>query len=410
MDHVIVVGAGLAGLRAAEALRSRGYEGALTLVGAEDRPPYDRPPLSKAVLTGESDDTALPADWERLRCALLLGTRAEALRLCDDRPGGTLRTSTGPLSFDGLVIATGAVPVRLPGEGPQHVLRTLDDALRLRGALRAGARVAIVGAGWIGAEVASVAAGLGSRVTVLEAAGAPLAGSLGPALGAATADWYTAAGVRLRCGIRVDSVDVGGLTLSGGEFVPADVVLSGVGVRPDTGWLAGSGLDAGGGVLVDDRLRTARPEVVAAGDCAAWWSRRYGRRLRAEHWDTALNAPDVAAATLLGQDASYDPVPYVWSEQFGRMVQYAGHHTGAERLVLRGSPDTAAWTALWLAGDRLAALLTVDRPRDMAQGRRLIGRAAPLDPGLAADPGTALSDALRTPAAPSTPPPNRIPR
>ncbi|MFE0514920.1 NAD(P)/FAD-dependent oxidoreductase [Streptomyces sp. NPDC058964] len=394
MDHVIVVGGGLAGLRAVERLRARGYEGTLTLVGAENRPPYDRPPLSKAVLTGETDDTTLPADWEPLRCELRLGTRAVALRPYDGRPGGVLETSAGPLPFDGLVIATGATPVRLPGAGPQHVLRTLDDALRLRGGLHAGAHVVIVGAGWIGAEVASVAAGSGCRVTVLEAAGAPLAGALGPELGALTAGWYADAGVRLRCGVRVVSVDPGGLTLDDGEFLSADVVLCGIGVRPDTGWLAGSGLAAADGVVVDGSLRTRRPEVVAAGDCASWWSRRYGRRLRAEHWDTALNAPDVAAAALLGQEERYDPVPYVWSEQFGRTVQYAGHHTAEDRTVLRGSPGDPGWTVLWLRGGRLRALLTVDRPRDMVQGRRLIARETPLDAALITDPGTPLNKAL----------------
>ncbi|MFJ3231482.1 NAD(P)/FAD-dependent oxidoreductase [Streptomyces sp. NPDC086787] len=398
MDHVIVVGAGLAGLRAAERLRARGYDGRLTLVGAEDRPPYDRPPLSKAVLTGETDDTSLPADWAALDLELRLGTRAQSLRPHDGRPGGALDTSAGPLPYDGLVIATGATPVRLPGAGPQHVLRTCDDALRLRDSLRAGAHVVIVGAGWIGAEVASVAAGSGCRVTVLEAAAAPLAAALGPELGALTAPWYADKGVELRCGVRVVSVEPGGLALHGGEFLAADVVLSGIGVRPETGWLAGSGigLEPDGGVRVNAALRTDRPEVVAAGDCAARWSWRYGRRLRAEHWDTALNAPDVAAASLLGQDECYDPVPYVWSEQFGRMVQYAGHHTPEDRTVLRGSPhDPAApgWTVLWLRGDRLRALLTVDRPRDMVQGRKLLARETPLDTDLITDPGTALNKA-----------------
>ncbi|WP_316740686.1 FAD-dependent oxidoreductase [Streptomyces sp. MK7] len=401
MRNVIVVGGGLASLSALQRLRARGYEGRLTLVGAESHPPYDRPPLSKAVLAGDTDGIALPADWEALRCERLLGTRAEALRLHDGRPGGALATSAGPLPFDGLVIATGAMPVRLPGEGPQHVLRTLDDAERLRDSLRAGARVVLVGAGWIGAEVATAAARKGCRVTVLEAGDAPLAGALGPGLGALTAGWYAECGVELRCGVRVASVDPGGLTLADGSFLPADAVVTGVGVRPEVGWLAGSGLEVAGGVVVDGSLRTARPEVVAAGDCASWWSARYGRRLTAEHWDTALNAPDVAAAALLGQEALYDPVPYVWSEQFGRMVQYAGHHAAADRVVFRGTPDGPDWTALWLSGDRLRALLTVDRPRDMAQGRRLLARGTPVNVDLITDPGTALSGAVRRAAAPA---------
>ncbi|MEU6087666.1 FAD-dependent oxidoreductase [Streptomyces sp. NPDC047085] len=395
MKKVIVVGGGLAGLRAVEALRERGFAGELTLVGAEIHEPYDRPPLSKAVLSGESGDTTFPVDWARLGCVPRLGHRAEELRPHPDRPGGVLRTSAGPLDFDGLVIATGAAPVRLPGTGPQHVLRTVDDARVLRAALHEGARVVMVGAGWIGAEVATLAARRGCRVTVLEAGDAPLAGVLGSQVGALTAGWYAEAGVELRCGVKVVSVDPGGLTTADGEFLPADAVVAGIGARPEVAWLEGSGLELDRGIVVDGSLRTSRPEVVAVGDCAAWWSARYGRRLLVEHWDTALNAPDVAAAALLGQDAAYDPAPYFWSEQFGRMVQYAGHHQAAERMVLRGSPDDPDWAVLWFTGDRPTALLTVDRPRDMVQGRRLIEAGTTLDPDLAADPTVPLRKAAR---------------
>ncbi|MFE9825307.1 NAD(P)/FAD-dependent oxidoreductase [Streptomyces sp. NPDC005791] len=396
MKNVIVVGAGLAGLRAAEELRTRGYDGELTLLGAEHHAPYDRPPLTKAVLSGECDDTALPVDWQKLRCTPLLGRSATGLRLHTGRPGGVVTTEAGPLDFDGLVIATGAAPVRLPGEGAQHVVRTVDDVRALRSALRAGTRVVVVGAGWIGSEVATVAAGQGCRVTVLEAGAAPLAGAIGPELGALTAPWYADAGVVLRCGVQVASVDVGGLTLDDGEFLAADVVVTGIGARPEIGWLVGSGLETDRGVVVDGSLRTARPEVVAVGDCAAWWSRRFGRRLLVEHWDTALNAPATAAAALLGQEAVYDPAPYFWSQQFGRFVQYAGHHPAGKRMVLRGAPAAGGgWTALWLDGDRLEALLTVDRPRDLLQGRRLVSDATPMDLDLALDPGVPLRRAVR---------------
>ena len=395
MKSVIVVGAGLAGLRSAEALREQGYQGELTLVGAEPHPPYDRPPLSKAVLTGETEDTTLPAEWERLRCGLRLGERAGALRFHPDRTGGVVETSAGPLDFDGLVIATGASAIRLPGEGPQHVVRTVEDARGLRGSLRRGARVLIVGAGWIGAEVATVAAGLGCRVTVLEAGAAPLVAVIGPELGALTAGWYAEAGVELQFGVRVASVDRGGVTLADGRFLPADVVVVGVGARPEVDWLAGSGLEVERGVVVDGALRTSRPEAVAVGDCAAWWSRRYGRRLLVEHWETALKAPQVAAATLLGRPGVYDPAPYFWSEQFGRTVQYAGHHTAEDQMVFRCSPDSSSWTALWFSGDRLQAVLAVDRPRDLSQGRRLINDSAELDQGLVSDPRVPLRDAVR---------------
>jgi 3-phenylpropionate/trans-cinnamate dioxygenase ferredoxin reductase subunit len=394
MDRVIVVGGGLAGVRAVEALRAKGYDGALTLVGAEWHRPYDRPPLSKAVLMGRTDDTSVDVDLLDLRCELVLGHAATGLRLGEGR-GGTIETTLGELPFDGLVIATGATPVRLPGDGPQRLLRTIDDARALRAGLREGARIVIVGAGWIGAEVATAAAGAGCAVTVVEAADTPLATAIGPEVGALTAGWYEEAGVDLRCGVKVAAVEHGGLTLADGGRIEADQVVVGVGVRPEVGWLAGSGLDVEGGVAVDGSLRTSRPEIVAVGDCSAWWSARYGRRMCVEHWDTALNAPEVAAASLLGQEAVYDAVPYFWSEQFGRMVQYAGHHQGAGRLMFRGDPAARQWAACWLTGDRLEAVVTVNRPRDLVQARRLMTAGGSVDPDLLADPEVPVRNAVR---------------
>jgi 3-phenylpropionate/trans-cinnamate dioxygenase ferredoxin reductase component len=390
VERVIVVGGGLAGLRTAEALRARGHAGGLTLVAAEPYAPYDRPPLSKAVLRGEADDTTVAADWDAIGCELLLGRRATGLG------EGVLETTGGPLDFDGLVIATGATPVRLPGDGPQHTLRTIDDARALRARLRPGTRLVIVGAGWIGAEVATAAAAAGCRVTVAEAADAPLAGSVGAEVGARTAAWYAEAGVELRQGVKAASVGPGGLELAGGGSIEADLVLTGIGVRPETAWLDGSGVAVEDGVVVDEGLRTERPGVYAVGDCAAWWSPRFGRRLRVEHWDTALNAPDVAAANLLGGERAYDAVPYFWSEQFGRMVQYAGHHPVADRIVWRGDPGTASWAVCWLLKGRIVAVLTVDRPRDLLQGRRAIAAGAEADAALLADPDVAVRAAVRS--------------
>ncbi|MCP9954857.1 oxidoreductase C-terminal domain-containing protein [Actinomadura madurae] len=181
-------------------------------------------------------------------------------------------------------------------------------------------------------------------------------------------------------------------------------MVVGVGVRPVLDWLEGSGLLLERGVVTDGSFRACtgeedpgspRPDVVAAGDCAAWWSRRYGRRLLVEHWDTALNAPDVAAAALLGQDAVYDAAPYFWSEQFGRMVQYAGSHAGSERLVHRGDPAGPRWAVAWLTGDRLDAILTVGRPRDLVQARRVIAAGTPVDPEAIADPDVPVKQAVR---------------
>ncbi|MCW2860789.1 MAG: FAD-dependent pyridine nucleotide-disulfide oxidoreductase [Actinoallomurus sp.] len=388
MERVVVVGGGLAGLRTVEALRAQGHTGSLALVAAEPHAPYDRPPLSKAVLRGETEDTTVAADFAALGCEPSLGRRATGL-------GEDLETTAGPLGFDGLVIATGATPIRLPGDGPQHVLRTIEDARALRAALRPGARLVIVGAGWIGAEVATAAAAAGCRVTVVEAADAPLAGAIGAEVGSRTAGWYAEAGVELRHGVKVASVGHGGLDLAGGGSIEADVVLTGIGVRPETSWLEGSGVVLENGAVVDERLRTARTGVFAVGDCAAWWSPRFGRRLRVEHWDTALNAPDVAATNLLGGEREYDPVPYFWSEQFGRMVQYAGHHPAADTTLWRGDPAAGGWTVCWLSGDRLVAILAVDRPRDLLQGRRAIAAGAVVDTGLLADPAVAVKATVR---------------
>jgi 3-phenylpropionate/trans-cinnamate dioxygenase ferredoxin reductase subunit len=383
---VVVVGAGLAGLRVTEELRGRGYAGSLTLIGAEDRPPYDRPPLSKKVLTGDLDDTSLRADLEPLGVDLRLGETAMALE------GGLLRTEAREHEWDALVVATGATPVRLPGSGPQHVLRTAGDALALRGLLQPSARLVIVGAGWIGAELATAAAGRGCQVTVLEAAVAPLAAALGAEAGGKTASWYGGAGVDLRLGQNVASIEPGGVALADGAWLAADIVVTAVGVRPAVSWLDGAGVRLDNGVVVDARLRSSMPGVYAVGDCASFWSGRYQRQLRVEHWDVALHSPEVAAANVAGDSAVYDPVPYFWSEQFGRMVQYVGWHGDASRLVWRGDPAEPKWAACWLAGDRLVAALTVGLPRDLIQARRLMEAGALVDPAKLADPGIAVRD------------------
>ena len=344
-------------------------------------------------MIGELDDTTLRPDLDALDVQARLAESAVGLS------DGVLATVTaagdaGRYDFDALVVATGASPVTLPGDGRQHVLRTLDDALDLRPRLRPGVTLAIVGAGWIGAELATAAAGLGCQVTVVEAGAVPLAAAVGPEVGGITAAWYAEAGVDLRLGQAVDAVAPGGLALAGGGFLPADVVVTAVGVRPAVSWLAGSGVELASGVCVDEQLRTSLPGVFAVGDCMAFWSLRYQRRLRFEHWDVALRAPAVAAVNLLGGIDTYDPVPYFWSEQFGRMVQYIGFHGAADRMLLRGDPAARQWSVCWLAGDLLVALLAVNSPRDLAQGRRIIQAATPVDAARLGDPQTPLRDTV----------------
>jgi 3-phenylpropionate/trans-cinnamate dioxygenase ferredoxin reductase subunit len=372
--RVVVVGAGLAGLRTVTELRARGHAGPITLIGAEPRPPYDRPPLSKKVLTEPGLDPSLNADFAALDVSFRPDEAAAGLDLAagpSRGPLGAIATGRDKYPFDQLVLATGALPVALPGEGRQRFLRTYDDALALRDLLRPGLRLVIVGAGWIGAELATAAAGRGSQVTVLEAGPAPLAAAVGAPVGAQTARWYAAAGVELRVGTAVKSVQPGGLALADSGWIAADEVVTAVGVRPATGWLEGSGVWLENGVAVDAGLRvlgSVAHGVYAVGDCAAFESRRFERRLRFEHWDVALHAPEVVAANVLGGDEVYDPVPYFWSEQFGRMVQYAGYHGAAERLIWRGDPAEPTWAACWLTdgpADRLTAILTVNRPRDL---------------------------------------------
>jgi 3-phenylpropionate/trans-cinnamate dioxygenase ferredoxin reductase component len=390
--RVVVAGAGLAGLRTAAELRERGFTGQITLIGAEALPPYDRPPLSKKVLTDERIDPSLQADFGALEVDFRPGEAATGM------DAEALVTSRDKYPYDRLILATGAQPVALPGPGRQRFLRTYDDALALRALLRPGLRLAIVGAGWIGAELATAAAARGSEVTVVEAGPAPLASAVGAPVGAQTSSWYAAAGVRLRTGVAVESVQPAGseqgLALAGGEWIAADEIVTAIGVRPATGWLEGSGLWLENGVAVDAGLRASLPGVYAVGDCAAFESRRFGRRLRFEHWDVALHAPEVVAANVLGSAEVYDPVPYFWSEQFGRMVQYAGYHGDAERLVWRGDPAGPTWAACWLAVGRLVAILTVDRPRDLLQGRRLIASATPVDVNLLTDPAIPVKDTV----------------
>jgi NADPH-dependent 2,4-dienoyl-CoA reductase/sulfur reductase-like enzyme len=400
--RIVIVGAGIGGAQTAMALREQGWRGRLTLLGDEPYPPYDRPPLSKDVLLGKADSTSLDIDWEGLGAELLTSCRAVRL----EAAGRTVVTEAGPVPYDRLVVATGATAATLPGTAGTagtagvHQLRGAEDALALRRALRPDARVLIVGAGWIGAETATAARRLGCRVTVLEAARVPLADALPAELGEATRAWYAEAGIELRTGTLVGAVEPGGVRLADGTRLDADAVVVGVGAQPATGWLEGSGvvLDAAGTVRADERLRTTVPGVHAVGDCASFPSARFGARLAVQHWDNAVQGARAVAADLLsgGTDVPpYDPVPYFWSEQFGRMVQYAGHHPVGDRLVWRGSPQDAAWSVLWLRDGVLVALLAVDRPRDLAQGRRLIGRGVSLDPAVAADPSAPLKSAAR---------------
>ncbi|WSA76303.1 FAD-dependent oxidoreductase [Streptomyces sp. NBC_01799] len=399
--RVVIVGAGMAGVQTAVALREQGFTGPVTLIGAEPHQPYDRPPLSKAVLLGTAEGSAFDIDFEDLDIELQLGRDVTGVRA----DAHELDTLAGPVPYDVLVIASGAEPVVLPGsEGVPgvHLLRTLDDAARLRPVLDQQHTVVVVGAGWIGAEFATAARAAGCEVTVVEAADRPLAGVLPAEVAAPMARWYAQSGAELLTGAPVARIEPGSVVLADGRTVAAGAVVVGIGARPATGWLAGSGIALGpdGSVTADAELRTSLPDVYAVGDCASFPSARYGTRLLVHHWDNALQGPRTAAANIIGAGAdgasqllAYDPVPYFWSEQFDRFVQYAGHHGGADTLLWRGDPADPAWSVCWLRDGALVAVLAVGRPRDLAQGRKLIEAGAQLDPVRAADPAVPLKSA-----------------
>lgn len=391
----MIVGAGMAGVQTAVALRERGFTGSVTLIGAEPHQPYDRPPLSKAVLLGKAEDSAFDVDFEALDVELRLGLEVTGVHPSRHE----LDTADGPVPYDVLVIATGAEPIQLPGaQGVPgvHLLRTLDDAERLRPVLARQHDIVVVGAGWIGAEFATAAREAGCAVTVVEAADRPLAGVLPEEVAAPMAAWYADSGAVLRTHARVEHVEPGEVVLDDGSRLPAGAVVVGIGARPATAWLAGSGIELGARreIVADDHLRTSAPDVYAVGDCASFPSGRYGERLLVHHWDNALQGPRTVAANIVGETSvAYDPVPYFWSEQFGRFVQYAGHHATADAMVWRGDPAGPSWSVCWLREGRLVAVLAVGRPRDLAQGKRLIEAGTPMDSGLLSDPALPLKGA-----------------
>jgi NADPH-dependent 2,4-dienoyl-CoA reductase/sulfur reductase-like enzyme len=395
MKTVAVVGASLAGLSAARSLRGQGYDGRLVVIGDEPHRPYDRPPLSKEFLAGavteaelslEADGENLGAEWLFGARAVGLGTRDRSVRLADDRE----------VRADGVVIATGATARTLPGSDGLtgvHVVRTLDDARALRDDLARGGRLVVVGGGFVGAEVASTARGMGLEVTFVVAGPAPLSGVLGRDMAAAVSPLHGDHGVRLLCGTGVRGVTggpgvrsgaergrVSAVLLDDGRSLPADIVVLGIGAVPCTGWLEGSGVALGDGVRCGADGTTSVPGVVAVGDCAAWYDPAAAVHRRIEHWAGAKErAPAAVAALLTGGAAPFAPPrpPYFWSDQYGVRIQFAGHAEHADTVTVEdGAPADRSFLAVYRRAGHPVAVLGVARTKEFTRRRRQLAADA----------------------------------
>ncbi|OBI12563.1 pyridine nucleotide-disulfide oxidoreductase [Mycobacterium sp. E2327] len=395
LKDVVVVGGGVAGTRAAETLRQEGYDGALTIVGAERHAPYHRPPLSKKLLTGEVHRAGVDlAPQFELEARVLRGASATKLDLASHTVHVCDENRDLALQFDGLVIASGATPREWPG-GPVPdgvlMLRTVDDCLAIRQRLGSHPRVVVVGGGFIGAEVAASCRSVGLDVVLIEKASSPLLAALGAELAPRWAELHRQHGVDLRVGVGVDAFvgngHVEAVRLTDGSQVPADLVIVGLGVTPAIDWLGGSGLHLDDGVLCDATGAAEGPDgdvaVVAAGDVARWWHPLYERHLRTEHWDDAGRQGAVAARTLLmGPDAAqaYDDVPYFWSDQYDVKVQMLGVPTGYDATeIIEGYPDGWEFVAAYgRDGQTIAVLGTI--PNRVYAYRDAIAKRAEFPP------------------------------
>ncbi len=392
VEKIAVIGASLAGLRATEFIRRAKFEGRLVLVGDEPHLPYDRPPLSKEVLRGEWEQERISLrrkSYDELDIDLVLGQRAVSL---DAQSREVRLDNGGSIPFDRLVIATGGRARRLPSQ-PElagvFTLRTLDDSLAIAAALRDGPRVAVIGAGFIGAEVAASARQLGLEVTMVEALEAPLAASLGPRLGRILQETHERRGVRVLCGRKVERFEggdrVSGLVLDDGTRVECDVAVVGIGMTPSVSWLDGSGVELEDGVVCDETLMTSVPGIVAVGDVANWYNPLFEERMRIEHWTNAVEQARHAVGTLLaapGEAKPFESVPIFWSDQFDIKIQGVGRPRPTDELIIRGSAENDALVGLYVRAGRLVGAVAFNRPPKLIQLRMLIAKRGGVDEAL----------------------------
>jgi 3-phenylpropionate/trans-cinnamate dioxygenase ferredoxin reductase subunit len=400
---MVLVGGGQTSAIAARTLRRRGYDGRILIICDEEHRPYQRPPLSKEYLASgdESSLELLPADWTEAN-DVEIRTRTKALKI-SAADGSVLLDDGSSIATDAVLLATGARARRLPGiDGDGvHYLRSRADADSLREALTPGARVVLVGGGFIGAEVASCARQLGAEVTMLEAGEVPLAQAIGERLGVACVRLATRAGVD----VRVDTV-VHGLTRSEEGLVvassrgdlEADVVVVGVGAVPNAEIAIDSGIAADGGILVDEFCRTTQEGVFAAGDVARHFHPGVGGSLRVEHYDHASRQAVVAARNMLGEEIVYDEPHWFWSDQFGHNLQHVGHPALTDRMVVRGNLAEDAWTAFFIRDERVTGAFALDRGEDIAVARELVAARTGLPDAVLADPEADLFEALEDPS------------
>ena len=379
-DGIVIAGGGLAGQRCAETLRRCGYTGAIRIACAESRRPYDRPPLSKDLLSGRQPDGSLPlkpgAWYEKQEVELLLGLSATALSVAERR---VVLSDGSVLAYDRLLIATGSRPRLLPllrGLHNVSVLRSLDDALALREVLRQRPRLAIVGAGFIGQEVAATARRLGAEVTMIEAAASPLAGVIGPKLGEWFACLHRTEGVEVITGVSIAEIDAGGevrsLRLTDSRVVETDHVVLAIGAQADVEWLHGSGLSAASGVPVDRHGATAAEDVFAAGDAAATFDPLTRRHIAGSHWEAAARQGARAAKLMLGLDPGPAPPTSFWTDQYGIRIQYVGSASPTDACTIDGDLGERNFTATFTRNQQPVAALLVGRPHALPAARKLI--------------------------------------
>jgi 3-phenylpropionate/trans-cinnamate dioxygenase ferredoxin reductase component len=400
---VVIIGGGLAGAKAAEALRERGFDGEVVLIGDERHRPYERPPLSKDCLAGKAElDSAFvhPPEWYSDNAVQLrLGVPATGI----DRSAHEVALADGSrVGYHRLLLATGASPRRLPLPGADaagvHYLRRIADTEAIRASFGSG-RLVVIGAGWIGLEIASAARQAGTEVTVVEVAELPLLQVLGPQMGAVFADLHRANGVDLRLSTQVAEITTSGGSATGvrlgdGTVIEAGAVVVGVGVTPNSQLAQEAGLAVDNGVVVDAALRSSDDDIFAAGDVANALHPLLGKHIRVEHWANALNQPAVAAASMLGEDASYDELPYFYTDQYDLGMEYLGHVEpgGYDRVVVRGDTATREFIAFWLADGRVLAGMNVNVWDVTDPIKALIRSGAQVDPQRLADPDTPLTD------------------